>query len=84
MIQQLYTLPALHFADVYGGGTYNSSTYSATGTTTTTTTTTGTNSGSSLVNTGVYVIGFVTIASLIILTAIVVRVARRKKQPKTE
>lgn len=77
MIQNLYTLPITNLADVYGGGTYNESSYNASGTTTTTTT-----NDSTLVNTGVYIIGFVTVASLIILAAIAVRILHRKKQIK--
>lgn len=78
MTQDLYTLPKTQFADVYGGGTYNQSSYNATGKTTTTTTTAAAG-GSKLADTGVYVIGIITVASLIILAAIVVRIVRRKK-----
>jgi hypothetical protein len=82
MIKQLYTLPTLHFADVYGAGTYNESEYSATGTTTTTTT----DGNSTLVNTGVFVLGFVTLAAVILLVALVIRVWRRpaKQQKQSE
>ena len=73
MIKQLYTLPAVYLANVYGAGSYNTSQYSATGSSTTT----STGGGSSLVNTGVFVAGFITLAAVVLLVALVVRIWRR-------
>ena len=83
MMTQLYTLPGAYFADTYGSGTYNNSIYSATGTNSTTSGTSAGGSTSPLENTGVYIVGFITIAAVILLVALVVRVWRRpSKQSK--
>ncbi len=80
MIKQLYALPTVHFADVYGAGTYNNAQYSAAGTSTTT----STGSGSTLVNTGVFVAGFVTLAAVVLLVALMIRVWRRPAKRKAK
>ncbi len=79
MIKQLYALPTVHFADVYGAGTYNNAQYSAAGTSTT-----STGSGSTLVNTGVFVAGFVTLAAVVVLVALMIRVWRRPAKRKAK
>lgn len=68
-----------YLASVYGAGDYGSSLYSCT-TQEQQAGTCGTNS-STLVNTGIAVAGFVTLACLIIFVALVVRVWKRKKKP---
>jgi len=50
-------------ASAYGAGAYNTSTYN--------------NSGSTLTNTGIYVIGIVTFAAVLLLIAMVVRIWKR-------
>jgi hypothetical protein len=77
-----YTLYKQYLAQAYGSNAYSSSTYS-TGTTTGSTGNTGSNGGGTLANTGVAIAGFVTLACLILLAAIVVRVWRRSNK-KTE
>jgi hypothetical protein len=72
-----YILPVT-IAQAYGSGTYDTSTYN--GQTSTGTSTSG-SSGGSLVDTGTVVIAFVTLACLIIIVAIVVRIMKRKKPP---
>ena len=79
MIKQLYILPTIHFADVYGAGTYSNSQYSASGTSTT-----STGGTSTLVNTGVFVAGFITLAAVVLLVALVVRVWRRPAKHSTK
>jgi tellurite resistance protein TehA-like permease len=70
-------------AQAYGDGNFSASTYG--GATTTTTSGDGTPSGGGLVNTGVAIAGFVTLACIVLLAAIVVRVWRRdSKKPAVE
>ena len=80
MIKQLYALHTVHFADVYGAGTYNNAQYNAAGTSTTT----STGGSSTLVNTGVFVAGFVTLAAIIMLAALIIRVWRRPSKHEAE
>lgn len=58
---------AFYFASTYGSGAYNSDNYNG-------------SAGGHLVSTGVLVAGIVTLASLILLTALVVRIWRRPKK----
>jgi hypothetical protein len=62
----------IRFAQAYGNGSYNSCTYNCVNGQST-----GTPSGGSLVNTGVAVAGVVTLACLILLVAVLVRVWRK-------
>ena len=72
----------VQFGDVYGGCTYSSGTYNSS------TTTCGSSTGGGgatapsggLTNTGIMVIGFVTVACLIIFVALVVRIWRRPRK----
>lgn len=73
----------LRFASTYGSGKYDSATYNGT---TTTSTSGGTGSSGTLPNTGVAVVGIVTVAATLLLIALVVRVWRRpaKKAKPTD
>ena len=65
-------------ASTYGSGTYNGSTYNGTATTGSTSGgTAGRSGGGSLSNTGVAIAGIVTLAALILLVAMAVRIWRR-------
>jgi len=65
------------FAQVYGAGSYNSATYGGSGT--------ASGSGNGLTNTGIAIAAIVTVAAVLLLVAIVVRIWRRPgKQVVTE
>lgn len=70
-----------YFAEVYGAGTYNSKTYNSSTSTGTSAGTTG--SGSPLANTGFDLMLAATLGSVIIFTALIIRVWKRpaKKSP---
>lgn len=62
-----------NFAQTYGGGTYNSTTYGqSTGTGSGSATT-----GSGLPNTGIAIAGVVTIAAVVLLITMIIRIWRR-------
>lgn len=65
-----------HFAQAYGQGFYNGCNYNDSVSCSAATTPA---SGSTLANTGIWVIGFVSLACLLICVAIVVRAKRRSK-----
>ncbi len=80
-----------YVAQAYGQGTYGSCTYSATTSCTTSSggggtsgSTAGNSSSGGLVNTGVAVVAFVTLACLIIFVAMVVRFWKRSPKAKPE
>lgn len=69
-------------ASTYGSGSYDSSTYDGSGTTTMTTGDSGStgatgSNGGSLSNTGIAVVGIVSLAAAILLAAMIVRVWKR-------
>lgn len=66
-----------YFADVYGAGTYNSESYSSTGTTTSAGAPDGGGSSGVLANTGFDLILGATIGSVIIFSALVIRIWKR-------
>lgn len=57
------------FAQVYGAGSYNSAVYGGSAT--------SGGSGNTLTNTGIAIIAIVTVAALLLLAAVVVRIWRR-------
>ena len=63
----------LIMASTYGAGTYDANNYNGTSTTTGT----GSGSGGTLTNTGIAIAGIVTIAAVLLLVAMVVRIWRR-------
>ena len=66
-----------YLASTYGSNNFGTCTYDSNGACTTT----GASSGGSLVDTGTFVLGFVTIAAVIIFVALVVRIWKRKRTP---
>jgi hypothetical protein len=76
MQHSIHTTAAYQLAQVYSEGDYDTSVYGG-ATTTTTEGTPTTPAGGGLVNTGVAIAGFVTLACVVLLAAIVVRVWRR-------
>jgi predicted MFS family arabinose efflux permease len=64
------------FAQVYGAGSYNSSTYSGSSTT-------ASNAGGGLTNTGVAIATIATVAAVLLLIAIVVRIWHRPNKNAT-
>jgi hypothetical protein len=79
MYMQLYRVEGLaQVADVYGSGTFGGCDYNSS------TCTNGAGGTGGLANTGVILIGIATLACLIILVAIVVRVWRRPAKPAVQ
>lgn len=60
-------------ATTYGAGTYDTNNYNGTSTTTTT----GAGNGGTLSNTGVAIAGIVTVAAVLLLAAVAIRLWRR-------
>lgn len=81
-----------HFAAAYGQGTYGACSYNEGGTNASCTTSgggsssdagsAGSGSSSGLTNTGIMIAGIITLACIIIFTALVVRMIRRGSQRK--
>ena len=70
---------SLFFAQAYGTGTFGSCDYNST-----TCTPSNSTSGSSLANTGLAVAGIVTVACVVLLVAVAVRVWKRPKKAEQE
>jgi hypothetical protein len=81
-----YILYTQLLAQAYGTDSYSSMSYGDGKTTTSTGTSTssGSNGGGVLANTGVAIAGFVTLACLVLLAAIIVRVWRRPAKSAEE
>lgn len=73
-----FELSPLLFADTYGGCSYSTSTFNS-GNSCSTSTTPASTSKSSLVDTGTAIIGFVTLASIIIFVALIIRFKKRSR-----
>jgi hypothetical protein len=69
------------FADTYGGCSYSTSTFNSgdSCSNTTTTTSPSSTSKSSLVDTGTEILGFVTLAAIIIFVSLIIRFKKRSK-----
>ena len=70
-----------YFATTYGEGNYGDQTYACASGVTNCSTVQGASTSTSLVNTGILVSGFVTVACLIIFVALATRIWKRKKKP---
>jgi hypothetical protein len=75
---------SVYVAQLYGRGLYSRGTYSCTAEQQASGTCPATTTGGGLTNTGIAVVGFVTVACLIIFVSLIVRIWRRKKSTPKE